>query len=88
MLKKIVFSALFVVFTILTVSSIQGGIVRVSFFPQIAGDQVAINLNMPNGTNEKVTDSIISFIEEKAIEVTKEINDEYFEKNSEKYIIR
>ncbi|MDG1660716.1 MAG: efflux RND transporter permease subunit [Winogradskyella sp.] len=79
--------ALFVVFTILTVSSIQGGIVRVSFFPQIASDQVAINLNMPNGTNVKVTDSIISFIEEKAIEVTKEINDEYLKKNSEKYLV-
>jgi len=79
--------ALFVVFAILTVSSIQGGIIRVSFFPQIASDQVAINLNMPNGTNENVTDSIISFIEEKAIEVTKEINDEYFGADAEKYLV-
>ncbi|RZN78573.1 MAG: efflux RND transporter permease subunit, partial [Winogradskyella sp.] len=77
----------FVVFAILTKASVQGGIVRVAFFPQIASDRVAINLNMPNGTNEKVTDSIISFIEEKAIEVTKEINNEYLGENSEKYLV-
>ncbi|MBT8244017.1 MAG: efflux RND transporter permease subunit [Winogradskyella sp.] len=87
-LKNKFFSvALFIVFSILTVSSIQGGIIRVSFFPQIASDQVAINLNMPNGTNEKVTDSIISFIEKKAIAVTKEINDEYLGEDSEKYLV-
>ncbi|RNC85064.1 MAG: efflux RND transporter permease subunit [Winogradskyella sp.] len=67
----------FIVFMILTFSSIGGGIIRVSFFPQIASDRVAVDLNMPNGTNQYVTDSIISFIEEKAIEVTKEIDAEY-----------
>ncbi|SHG56825.1 efflux RND transporter permease subunit [Winogradskyella jejuensis] len=77
----------FVVFMILTFSSIGGGIIRVSFFPQIASDRVAVDLNMPNGTNENVTDSIISFIEEKAIEVTKEINDEYLGADSEKYLV-
>lgn len=77
----------FVVFMILTFSSIGGGIIRVSFFPQIASDRVAVDLNMPNGTNEKVTDSIISFIEEKAVEVTKEINDEYLGADSEKYLV-
>ncbi len=77
----------FIVFVILTNASVKGGIVRVAFFPQIASDRVAINLNMPNGTNEKVTDSIISFIEEKAIEVTKEISDEFLGENSEKYLV-
>ncbi|MGB0879804.1 MAG: efflux RND transporter permease subunit [Polaribacter sp.] len=45
--------------------SIGGGIVKTSFFPRIASDRVQITLNMPQGTNEKVTDSVISFIEEK-----------------------
>lgn len=79
--------ALFVVFAMLTMASVKGGIVRVAFFPQIASDRVSINLNMPNGTNERVTDSIISFIEEKALEVTKEINDEYLGSDSEKYLV-
>ena len=64
-------------FIILTKASFEGGIIRGAFFPQIASDTVRITLNMPNGTNEKVTDSIISYIEAKAIEVTDEINNEY-----------
>jgi multidrug efflux pump subunit AcrB len=42
---------------------------------------------MPKGTNEKITDSIISFIEEKAKEVTKEINDEYIGADSDTYLV-
>ena len=84
---KILMFSLFIVFFILTLSSYQGGIIRSAFFPRIASDRVAINLNMPNGTNERVTDSIISFIELKAQEVTKEINDEYLGEDSEKYLV-
>ncbi len=69
--------SLFVVFFILTIGSFGGGIIRGAFFPQIASDRVAVTLNMPNGTNERVTDSIISFIEEKAIETNKELTEEY-----------
>ncbi len=69
--------SLFVVLLVLAIGSIGGGIVRTSIFPQIASDQVRITLNMPNGTNEKITDSIISLIEEKAIEVNQELSKEY-----------
>ena len=79
--------SLFIVFLILTGGSFGGGIIRGAFFPQIASDQVTITLNMPNGTNEKVTDSIISFIEQKAIQVTNEINNEYLGENSEKHLV-
>ncbi len=85
--NKFLSFSLFIVFLILTAGSFGGGIIRGAFFPQIASDQVRITLNMPNGTNEKVTDSIISFIEKKAIEVAKEINDEYFGENNEKYLV-
>lgn len=77
----------FVVFFILTNASFQGGIIRGAFFPRIASDRIDITLNMPNGTNEKVTDSIISFIEAKAIEVTREINHEYLGNDSDKYLV-
>ena len=50
---------------IFSIGSIGGGFVRTSFFPSIASDRVQITLKMPQGTNEKVTDSIISSIEEK-----------------------
>ncbi len=77
----------FIVFLILTKASFDSGIIRGAFFPTIASDRISISLNMPNGTTEKVTDSIISFIETKAIEVTKEINDEYIGEDSEKYLV-
>ena len=51
---------------ILTIGSMGGGIIKFSFFPQIASDRLAINLKMPQGTNESVADSIISHIEEQA----------------------
>ena len=79
--------AIFLVFIMLTFASISGGIIRVAFFPRIASDRVQISLNMPNGTNEKVTDSIISFIETKAKQATRNIHNEYLGENSEPYLV-
>ena len=58
---------------IFSIGAIGGGIVGTSFFPRIASDRVSISLKMPQGTNEKITDSIISSIEAKVWL----INDEY-----------
>ncbi|MEX0290156.1 MAG: efflux RND transporter permease subunit [Flavobacteriaceae bacterium] len=74
---KLLTFSFFLVALILTFGSIGGGIVRTSFFPQIASDRVQVDLLMPNGTNEKVTDSIISLIEEKAKIVNEELTAEY-----------
>ncbi|NCT10101.1 MAG: efflux RND transporter permease subunit [Flavobacteriia bacterium] len=57
---------------IFSFSAIGGGIVKTSFFPSIASDQIQISLKMPQGTNEKITDSIISMIERKALIVGEE----------------
>ncbi|TBN02746.1 efflux RND transporter permease subunit [Hyunsoonleella flava] len=77
----------FVVLFILTNASFKGGIIRGAFFPQIASDRVSITLNMPNGTNERVTDSIINLIEKKAVEVTNEIHIEYLGENAEEHLV-
>ncbi|MGB3591969.1 MAG: efflux RND transporter permease subunit [Nonlabens sp.] len=74
--KLFVFS-LFATVLILTIGSVQGGIVGVTLFPRISSDQVQVNLNMPNGTAENITDSIISSIARKAQIVNKEFTDEY-----------
>ena len=74
---KILTFSLFVVALILTQASVGGGIIRTAFFPRIASDRISIQLEMPNGTNEKVTDSIISFIEEKAEIVNQEFTKKY-----------
>ncbi len=79
--------SIFVVFIILTQASFSGGIIRGAFFPLIASDTVQISLNMPNGTNEKVTDSIISFIELKSKEVTDEIHNEFLGEDANKHLV-
>ncbi len=56
---------------IITLGAFQGGVIRGTFFPSIASDRVSINLKMPQGTNETITDSIISVIETAAWEVNK-----------------
>jgi multidrug efflux pump subunit AcrB len=67
----------FVAFIILTSGSFQAGIIRGAFFPRIASDNVRITLNMPNGTNAAITDSIISVIEKRAVEVNAELSEKY-----------
>ena len=70
--NKIFSFSLPIAILIFSVMAISGGIVRTSFFPRIASDQVQINLTMPQGTNEAITDSIISSIGKKVWEVNKE----------------
>ncbi len=74
---KLLTFGIFAMVLILSFGSVGGGIVRTSFFPRIASDQVRIELLMPNGTNEKVTDSIISLIEEKSEIVNQELTEKY-----------
>jgi multidrug efflux pump subunit AcrB len=75
--NKFLTFAIFIALLVLTFGSIGGGIIRSAFFPQIASDRVQVTLNMPNGTNEVVTDSIISFIEEQARLVNDELTEKY-----------
>ncbi|RAJ15189.1 efflux RND transporter permease subunit [Olleya aquimaris] len=74
---KMLSLGIFVALLILTFGSIGGGIIGVTLFPSIASDTVSIELAMPNGTNVKVTDSIISMIEEKSFIVNQELTDKY-----------
>ena len=63
---------------IFSIGAIGGGIVGTSFFPRIASDRVAINLKMPQGTNEKITDSIISSIEKKVWKINEQYDKKLF----------
>ncbi len=71
--------AVFVALLITTIGTIMGGVVRTSIFPRIASDRLTITLTMPNGTNARTTDSIISLIEEKAVLVNQELTDSYLQ---------
>jgi len=82
---KLLAFGIFIALLVLTFGSIGGGIIGVTLFPSIASDRVTIELDMPNGTNERVTDSIISMIEEKSFIVNKEFSKKYL-KDSDKML--
>tara|TARA_R110002073_G_scaffold4213_1_gene27878 strand:- start:14018 stop:17209 length:3192 start_codon:yes stop_codon:yes gene_type:complete len=66
--RFITFSIL-IAFMVLTIGFFEGGIVRSAFFPNVASDQVSVELLMPEGTNPKLTDSIITVVETAAWKV-------------------
>lgn len=71
--------SIFIALFTLTIGSFGGGIIRTSFFPSIASDRISIDLVMPNGTNERITDSIITHIEKTAKIVNQEFTDKYLQ---------
>ncbi|TXG38780.1 efflux RND transporter permease subunit [Seonamhaeicola maritimus] len=64
---------------VFSIGALGGGIVGTSFFPRVASDTVSISLKMPQGTNEMITDSIISDIEEKVWEVNEQYDKNLFD---------
>lgn len=70
--------ALFVAFAIFTGAMVKSGTIRFIFFPQIEGDEVTVNVTMPEGTPFETTQKTMLFIEEQAIDVlNKASSDEY-----------
>ncbi|MBV1924129.1 MAG: efflux RND transporter permease subunit [Flavobacteriaceae bacterium] len=59
----------------ITIGAFQGGVIKGTFFPPIASDRVSIELTMPQGTNEKITDSIASVIEKSIWESNTEFSE-------------
>jgi len=74
---KILMTGIFLALFIITIGSIKGGIVKTTLFPSIASDRISVNLSMPNGTNVRITDSIITLIEKHALVLNKELSDEF-----------
>ena len=79
--------SMFIAFFSLTAGSFGGGIIRTSFFPPIASDRISINLIMPNGTNEKITDSIITIIDEASKTVDKEFTEKYLKRTGKNLFV-
>ncbi|MDH7911378.1 efflux RND transporter permease subunit [Winogradskyella sp. SYSU M77433] len=74
---KLLALGIFLALLVLTFGSLGGGIIGVTIFPRIASDAASIELVMPAGTNVKITDSIISMIEEKSFIVNEELTEKY-----------
>jgi multidrug efflux pump subunit AcrB len=76
--QRFITFSIFVAIMILTFGALLGGVIKSSFFPNMESDVVSINLVMPEGTNPKITDSIISMIEDASWHV----NDSYTKKQT------
>ncbi len=70
--NKFLSFSVFLALLILTFGSISGGVIRTTFFPNIASDRVQVNLKMPQGTHEQITDSLATIIEKAAWAVNEE----------------
>lgn len=64
--------AIMIAVLMFTVGAMKGGMIRGTFFPVIASDQVHINLTMPQGINPMITDSIINMVEQRVWEINEE----------------
>ena len=80
---KLIGFAIMLGLLIITIGGIGSGIIRTTFFPQIASDRVQITLNMPQGTNENVTDSLITNLEQSVWKV----NEKFMEKQGDSVVL-
>ena len=60
--NKFFIFCVFVASLLISFSALTGGVIKSSFFPRIASDRVQVTLNMPQGTNDQITDSLISVL--------------------------
>ncbi len=63
---------------VLTISAIQGGMIRTTFFPVIERNDVDISLEMPAGSREAETLKWLDKMEKIAWEVNRDFGDKYF----------
>jgi multidrug efflux pump subunit AcrB len=70
--NKILGFAIPISLLIISIGALAGGIVKTDFFPKIASDKISIKLDMPKGTNETITDSVISIVEANAWDINED----------------
>jgi multidrug efflux pump subunit AcrB len=62
---------------IITIGAVNGNIIKTTFYPNVEFDFVQITLELPAGTNDAITDSILAKIEDDAVEVSKEYLEQF-----------
>ena len=67
-------TAMALAFTLFTAGWIAGGHIKFVFMPKIESDWLTISLAMPQGTTAQQTAEVVSYIEEKAVELRHQID--------------
>ncbi|MEM6965990.1 MAG: efflux RND transporter permease subunit, partial [Bacteroidota bacterium] len=76
--KGIIIASLVALF-MATIGAIQGGIIQATFFPNIEFDNSIVTLELPSGTNERITDRWMDKIEESIYAVNEDLKKQYFD---------
>ncbi|MGV6831166.1 MAG: efflux RND transporter permease subunit [bacterium] len=66
------FSIILFLFMI-TIAAFNSGLIKLSFFPSNASDQIVATINTPQGTSERITDSLATHIEDIVWKINKEL---------------
>ncbi len=61
----------------ITYGAIQGGIVKLTFFPNLEFDNVQLTFEMPAGTRSTITDSLLAKMEDDVHEVSDEYREQF-----------
>ncbi|NEX13927.1 MAG: RND transporter [Prosthecochloris sp.] len=61
----------------ITIGALQGGIVKLTFFPNLEFDNVQVTFEMPAGTRYAITDSLLAKMEGSIREVDEEYREQY-----------
>jgi len=61
---------------IITLGGIRGGIIKLTFFPFIEQDYITVNLEMPSGTRENITEGYLEDIQAAAWRVNQKMSSE------------
>lgn len=62
---------------IITIGAISGSLIKVTLFPIIESDNVSITLEMPAGTRDTITDSLLATIETRVWEANADYKEQY-----------
>ncbi len=66
-------------FLIITAGAISGGLVKTTFFPNVEFDNFTVNVKMPAGTTEEITEANLNRIQQAAEEFSKEYSDNNYD---------
>ncbi len=83
MYNKILVLAGMLALLIITMGALRGGIIRSTFFPVIEQDVVNVDLRMPAGTREYITEDFLRQVAEAAWEANDSLSEYFFNGNKE-----
>lgn len=64
----------FICFMMITFAMVKNGVIRFIFFPAVEGDEITINVKMPQGTPFELTKDVMFKIEKDVAEVREEVS--------------